>query len=127
MHELSPLRALRGHSSITHHGSTRVFARGGKGWFCPEGMGKRHKKVAVCMIGSPLRGTMEGALHHGLCVTHGCREGRCQQPRGDHARYDDQLRASASHLHWRVGPAPWRPELLAGQYATYTTFYPISC
>ena len=26
------------------------FREAGKGWFCPEGIGKRNKKVAVVMI-----------------------------------------------------------------------------
>jgi hypothetical protein len=60
---------------------------------------KRNKKVAVCMICSLLRGTMEGAMHHGLGVTHRYREGRCQQPRGRQAGHHHQLRSSASHLH----------------------------
>ena len=36
--------------------------------------GKRNKKVAVpvVMICSPIRGTLEGARHHGLRVTHHC-------------------------------------------------------
>ena len=45
-------------------------------------MWKRNKKVAVVMICSPIRGTLEGAMHHGLRDTHRCRDGRYQQPRG---------------------------------------------
>src|SRR5262245_19891461 len=50
---------------------------------------KRNKKLAVSvvMLCAPSRGTLEGAMHHGLRVTHRCREGHCQQPRGRQARH----------------------------------------
>src|SRR5262245_53910196 len=76
---------------------------------------KRNKKVAVVMIGSPIRGTLEGAMHHGLCVTHRCRKGRHQQSRGDQAGHDHQLRYSVSHLHWRAGTGPYRTDSFAGK------------
>src|SRR5215470_18451473 len=75
-----------------------------------DGVRKRNKKVAVVMICSPSRGTLEGAIHHGLRVAHCCREGRYQQPRGDQAGHDHQLRSAVSNLHWSIGIAPYRTD-----------------
>src|SRR5262247_3447572 len=63
---------------------------------------KRNKKVSVVMICSPSRGTLEGAMHHGLRVAHCCREGRYQQPRGDQAGHDHQLRSAVSNRYSRT-------------------------
>src|SRR6266536_1066392 len=83
---------------------------------------KRNKKVAVSvvMICSPIRGTLEGAMHHELRVTHRCREGRYQQPRGGQAGNDHELRYSVSNIHWRTGAAPCRTDSLTGKSAKYS-------
>src|SRR5205823_12590503 len=81
---------------------------------------KRNKKVSVVMICSPIRGTLEGAMHHGLRDTHRCREGRYQQPRGDQAGHDHQLRCAVSNLHWRAGTVPYRTDSSAGKSTKYT-------
>ena len=62
---------------------------------------KRNKKVSFVMICSPIRGALDGARHHGLCVTHRCREGRYQQSRGEQVGHDHQLYYSMSHLQRR--------------------------
>jgi uncharacterized protein YdiU (UPF0061 family) len=81
---------------------------------------KRNKKVSVVMICSPIRGTLEGAMHHGLRVTHRCREGRYQQPRGYQAGHDHQLRYSVSNIHWRAGTAPCRTDSPTGKSTKYS-------
>src|SRR5919202_1956896 len=61
----------------------------------------------------------EGAMHHGLCVTHRCREGRYQQPRGYQAGHDHQLRYSVSNLHWRARTVPYSTDSHAGKRTKY--------
>jgi len=75
----------------------------------------RNKKVTVCMLGSLLRATIEGARHPGRDVTPRCRAGRGQQPRGRHARPNPPLRASTAHLQGSAGTAPGRTDRRAGK------------
>src|SRR5919106_5358805 len=89
----------------------------GAGRFHEIEQGKRNKYVsaAVFMICSPIRGPMEGVIHHELRVTYCGRESRCQQPGGCQAGDDQDLRYAVSNLHFRAGTTPCRTDIPAGE------------
>src|SRR5438874_313182 len=89
---VSPMRLT------THYHHTRYEENGSEGKFSlrmPRRKSSIFKPPVLIQFqvtaDTPIRGVLEGAMHHGLRVTHRCRKGRHQQSRGDQAGHDHQL------------------------------------